>query len=491
MSTPSSAPPAPAPAARVQHPREILAVLLLAALSFALSQTMIAPALPTISVDVHASVSAVSWLMTGYLLSASVATPIIGKLGDLYGKGRVLTIVLLTFSVGSVVCALADSIEMLVAGRVIQGAAGGVFPLAFGIIRDTFPREKVAGGIGLLSATFGIGGGIGLPLAGVLIDHTDVSVIFWLGLIAVPAAFAAHRLIPPSPSVERARIDWLGAALLSAALVALLLGVTEANDWGWTSGKTLGLIAAGLVLGVVWVWVEARQPEPLVDMRLMRRRAVATTNLAGLLVGFAMFSAFLLIPQFAQAPESTGYGFGMSVTSSGLLLVPSSVVMLFAGPLAGVLGTRFGFRAGLMIGTLFTALAFGWLALEHGEPWHFIVSGALMGVGLAFAFSSMANLVVAAVPQSEVGVATGINTITRTIGGALGAAAATAILTAETIGSTPIPTESAYTEAFVMATAGALLALGAAALVPKLGRSALVAPAAAAPAAATTSGRPS
>ncbi len=449
------------------RPNTILAVLLLAGLSFALSQTMVVPALPTLSRELGASAAASSWLLTGYLLSASVATPIVGKLGDLFGKGRVLTIVLLVFATGSTICALADSIEVMIVGRVISGVAGGVFPLSFGIIRDTFPRERVPGAIGLLSAVFGIGGGIGLPLSGVVVDNFDLSIIFWLGLIAVPAAAAAHFLVPESPTVRHARIDWLGAALLSGALVCVLLGVTEANDWGWTSPATLGLIGLGVVFAIAWIRVEDRREEPLVDMRLLRKRAVASTNLAGLLIGFAMFSSFLLIPQFGQAPESTGYGFGLSVTESGLLLVPSSIVMLFAGPLAGSLGARYGFRLTLAMGTLFATASFLWLVFEHGDPWQFVVSACLLGAGIAFAFSSMANLVVGSVPQEDVGVATGINTIMRTVGGAFGSAVATAILTGSTLAGTPIPTEGAYTAAFVLAAGGGLLAFGAALLIPR------------------------
>lgn len=449
-----------------KQPPEILAVLLLAAVSFALSQTMVIPALPSLAHELGASASASSWLLTGYLLSASVATPIVGKLGDLYGKGRMLTIVMLVFALGSCVCALAGSIGTVIVGRVIQGVAGGVFPLAFGIIRDTFPRDRVASGLGTLSAMFGIGGGIGLPLAGVIVANLDVSWIFWVGLIALPAAFAAHRYVPPSPTVARARIDWLGAALLSAGLVAVLLGVTEANDWGWGSGPTLGLFGLGAALLAAWVRVESTRPEPLIDLGVLRTRAVAATNLTGALVGFAMFTSFLLIPQFAQAPESTGYGFGLSVTESGLILAPAALVQLLVGPTVGALGTRFGFRAALALGGGCATASFTWLAVEHSHPWHFIVSGALLGAGISLALASMANLIVDAVRQSEVGIATGINTVMRTVGGAFGAAVATAILTAETLPGTAFPTEGAFTSAFALSAGGGLLATVAALTIP-------------------------
>jgi MFS family permease len=374
--------------------------------------------------------------------------------------------VLLLFSFGGVVCALGNSIGILIAGRVIQGVAGGVFPLAFGIVRDTFPPERRATGLGLVSAIIGIGAGIGLPLSGVIADNLGVPWLFWISLIALPAALAAHRLVPESPESRRLRIDWLGAALLSGALGAVLLAVTEANDWGWGSARTIGLFAAGAVLALIWLRVESHVDEPLIDLGVLRARAVATTNLTGLLVGFAMFSSFLLIPQFAQAPESSGYGFGDSVTQAGVLLVPAALFQLVGGPLAGGLGARIGFRTTLAIGASAATAAFIFLAAAHSHPWQFVVAAALLGTGISFAFASMANLIVGAVPQSEVGVATGINTIMRTVGGAFGAAVATAILTGHTIGSSAIPSEGAYTAAFVMSAVGGLLAIAAALAVP-------------------------
>jgi MFS family permease len=403
-------------------------------------------------------------VLTGFLLSASVATPIVGKLGDLYGKGRVLTGVMLLFSVGSVVCALAGSIGVVIAGRVIQGVAGGVFPLAFGIIRDTFPRDRVAGGIGLLSASFGVGGGIGLPLAGIVVDNLALAWLFWISLIALPVALAVHRLVPPSPPAERARIDWPGAALLSLALVAILLGVTKAGDWGWLSSRTLGLMAGGLVLLGVWLRVEAVQDQPLIEFGVLRQRVVAATNLAAFLVGFAMFSSFLLIPQFAQAPSSLHFGFGMSVTESGLLMAPTAAAQLVAGPLAGRMGTVVGFRLTLVLGSVLAALAFVMLATEHAHPWHFVVGGMLLGAGISFALAAMANLIVDAVPQADVGIATGINTIMRTVGGAFGAAGGTAIVAADRVAG--LPTEHGYTVAFLASAAGGVLAIGAALLIP-------------------------
>jgi EmrB/QacA subfamily drug resistance transporter len=458
--TPSTTPPAAA------HPTEVLLVLLMAGVSFALSQTLVIPALPEIGEDLGASATATSWLLTGFLLSASIATPIVGKLGDLYGKGRVLTAVLLVFSVGAIVCALGHTIGVVIAGRVLQGVAGGVFPLAFGIVRDTFPRERIPAGLGMISAIFGIGGGIGLPLSGVIVDNFNTQWLFGINLIALPSALAAYLLIPPLPSGRRPRIDWLGAALLSAALGAILLGVSQADDWGWGSPANVGLIAGGLLVAAIFLRVEARTPEPLIDLAVMRQPAVATTNLTAFMVGLAMFASFLLIPQLAQAPERTGYGFGATVTGAGLLLLPAALAQLATGALAGRLGQHIGFRAVLATGAALTSASFVVLAAAHGHEVEILAAAALLGAGISFAFAAMANLIVAAVPQSEVGIATGINTVMRTVGGSFGAAIATAILAGST-GIGGLPTEGAYTAAFAFSAVAGLAAVGAALLVPR------------------------
>src|SRR3954470_20481793 len=451
---------------RTDHTRVVFLSLLLAGMAFALSQTVVSPALPEIQREFHADPASAAWILTGYLLAASVATPIVGKLGDLFGRGRVLTVVLLIFAAGSAVCALAPSLAVLVLGRVIQGVGGGIFPLAFGIIRETFPPERVATAIGGISATFGIGGGIGLVIAGLIVSALDASWLFWLGLIALPAAYAIHRYVPQEETRPDARIDWLGAALLSVALASLLYGLSKANAWGWGSPRVLALSLGGLAVGVFWVWVETKVSQPLVDMKVLRRRPVLMTNITAILVGFSMFASFLLIPQLAQTPERFGYGFSATVTGAGLLMLPSTLVMLVAGPVAGRLATRANARLPLVIGTFFGMLAFIVYAVFHGSEWEICVGGALLGIGIGFSFASMANLVVESVPREEVGVATGINTIMRSLGGALGAQLVASLLTGKTIADTGIPAEAAYTDAFIVAAVAAVLAMLAALAIP-------------------------
>jgi EmrB/QacA subfamily drug resistance transporter len=451
-----------------QHYNITLAVLALSALAYALLQTMVAPALPAIQHDLHASTTSVTWVLTIYLLTASVATPVLGRLGDMYGKERMLLITLIVFGIGSLIAALSHALAPLIVGRAVQGLGGAVFPLAFGIIRDEFPREKVASAIGLISATFGIGGGAGLVLAGVLVDHLSWEWIFWVGLVMVAiAAVATHYFVPESPIKVPAKIDWTGAGLLSAALVCLLLAVSQGNSWGWGSPRVVGLLVASVVIAVVWVRFEMRHPEPLVNMRMMRRRPVWTTNVTALLVGFGMFGSFILVPQFVQAPAVAGYGFNATVTQAGFFMLPSTVVMLVAGPLSGVLGTRVGSRVPLLMGTLVAASAFLFLAIAHTERWHIYVGTALMGAGIGLAFAAMANLIVEAVEPTETGVATGMNTIMRSIGGSIGAQLAASIVAGHVAANTHLPAESGYTAAFALSAAGLALAFAAALAIPR------------------------
>jgi MFS family permease len=282
-----------------------------------------------------------------------------------------------------------------------------------------------------------------------------------------------HFFVPESPVRSKStKIDWSGAGLLAVGLASLLLGVSRGNSWGWGSARVLGLFALAVIVLVVWVRFEARHPEPLVNMRMMRRRGVWTTNLVGLLVGYGMFSSFIMIPQFVQTSTTAGYGFGASVIGAGLFMLPSTTVMLVAGPFSGWMGGRYGARLPLVLGALISASAFGWLALEHAQEWEFLVGTAIMGLGIGFAFAAMANAVVEAVAPTETGVATGMNTIMRTIGGSMGAQVAASIVTGSLIAGTSFPKEAGYTEAFTISAVVLVLAALVALRIPRAGRGA-------------------
>jgi EmrB/QacA subfamily drug resistance transporter len=435
--------------------RPILGALALGGGAYALLQSLVVPALPTLQRDLHTSRSGVTWVFTSYLLAASVVTPIGGRLGDMFGKKRILVVALAGLALGTLVGALATSLVLMIVARTIQGLGGAIFPLAFGIIRDTFPHKRVAGGIALVSGLLGIGGGLGIVLAGPILEHLSFHWLFWIPLVVTSiAAVAAILFIPESRIRQQGHVDWLGGALLSAWLIALLVAVSEASTWGWLSTKTIGLIVVAAVSAAAWIAAEKRSRQPLVDMTMMRLSGVWTTNAAALLLGFGMYSAFVLIPQFVETPSSSGYGFGASVSQAGLFLVPTTIALLITSPIGGRLSNAVGSKVPLVIGSIVTTVAFVVLASAESR-WEIYLAATLVGIGIGFAFAAMANLIVEAVPAGETGVATGMNTIVRTIGGAIGVEIAASILAAHTLAS-GVPEKRGYTITFSI-IAGVLL----------------------------------
>jgi EmrB/QacA subfamily drug resistance transporter len=449
------------------HPTLILAVLSLGGVAYAMLSSSVVPALPTMQHALHTNETGVTWLLTAYLLSASVGTAILGRLGDMYGKERLLLVTLVILAAGTLLSAVSTSLGLMIVGRFIQGAAGGIFPLAFGIVRDEFPREKVPGSIGLLSAILGVGAGVGIVLSGVIVEHLDYHWLYWIPLVAeIIAAVATWRFIPESPVRVPGRINWGAAFLMTVGLSTVLLAVSETTSWGWGSAKALGLIAAGLLVTAIWVLVEMRSRNPLIDMTMMRIRGVWTTNLAAFLLGAGMYASFIVFPQFAQLPKSTGFGFGASVVVSGLYLLPSTIGMTLLGIFAGRISARFGSRAALISGTAFTTAAFALLAFEHSHPYDLLIAAGLLGVGIGLAFAALGNLIVQSVSSHQTGVASGMNTVMRTLGGALGGQLSATFIAAHT--KDGLPAVTGFTETFVMATGFLIVCLLAGFLVPKI-----------------------
>jgi EmrB/QacA subfamily drug resistance transporter len=457
-----------------QHYNVTLAILTIAGTAYALQQTMVIPALPTLQRELHTTTTWVTWVLTVLLLVASVATPIFGKLGDQYGKERLLVISLVLFFVGCAGAAAAWNIWALIFFRAFQGLGAAVFPLSFGIIRDEFPREKVGVGIGLISAVFGVGGGFGIVFSGLIVDHLSWRWLFIFG--AIPVAIAAvlvHRFVPESPIKTASRVDFLGAVLLSAGLVCLLVALTEGETWGWTAARVGGLFAGAAVFLALWVGAELRVPEPMVDMRVFVQRQVLFTNICALITGFAMFGTFVLIPNFVELPRglSAGtaqlvhYGFDASATKAGLYLLPSSVALLFAGPAAGLIGRRTGSKWPLAAGMLLSGISAGMLALWHDEPWQVLLAMPVLGTGVGFAFAAMATLITEAVRPTQTGIATGMNTVMRTVGGVIGGEVGAAILSAHLIHGTNVPAVRGYEVAFAVAALAAFVGVVVAVLV--------------------------
>jgi EmrB/QacA subfamily drug resistance transporter len=424
-------------------------------------QAMVAPALPTLRRDLGTTATGASWILTAFLLSASVSAPIAGRLGDMFGKKRPLVLALAAVSVGTLISAIAQSLDLMLLGRVVQGFGWGVIPLAIGVIRDEFPAERVPARIALISATLGVGGGLGIVLAGPIVENLSYHWLFWAPLVVlVVATLGTLVVVPESPLRVPGHVDWVGGALLGAWLVALLLAVSQGQSWGWSSGRIIGLFVAAIVLAMAWFFIERARREALVDIHMMELRGVWTTNAATALIGAGLFAAFVLIPQLVELPKSTGYGFGASITQAGLFLVPATIGMLLFSFVAGRLTSKVGAKLPLVLGAAAGAASFAFLAAAHSQRWEVYAATALLGVGIGLAFAAMANLIVDAVPPEQTGVASAMNATMRTVGGSIGSTAAAVILTSS-LAAGGLPKEHSFTVAFVavaIALAGAVVA---------------------------------
>jgi EmrB/QacA subfamily drug resistance transporter len=449
-------------------PTGTVGVLALGAIAYAQLQSLVVPALPTLQRDLHTSRSGVAWVFTAYLLAASVVTPVAGRLGDMFGRKRVLVVALLGLLSGTLLAALVSSLPLMIVARSIQGLGGTIFPLAFGVIRDIAPPERVPEAIAIVSGILGIGGGLGIVLSGPILGHLSFHWLFWIPLAVTAIAFLATVVVvSESKAREPGSIHWLGALLLSGWLVALLVAVSEGPTWGLLSGRVLALFAASAVLSASWVGAESRSRHPLVDMRMMRLSGVWTTNAAALLIGFGLYSGFVLIPEYVQTPASTGYGFGASVTQAGLFLVPTTIALSITSPIGGWLSSTVGSKVPLVLGSSITTAAFAVLAVA-GSRWKVYLASTLLGIGIGFAFASLANLIIEAVPPSQTSVATGMNTIVRTIGGAIGAEVAASVIAAHLAAGEP--EKRGYTITFVICAAVVFVGVLASLAVPRAPR---------------------
>jgi EmrB/QacA subfamily drug resistance transporter len=441
-------------------------VITLGVMAYGLLQSLVVPVLHTFQVDLHTSQANATWVLTVYLLSASIFTPIMGRIGDAAGKKKVFVLSLAALAAGCLLAALATSLPVMIIARAVQGVGGGVLPLAFGIIRDEFPKERVAGAVGVIAAMSAVGGGAGIVLAGPIVDALSYHWLFWVPMVmALLSAGAALLFVPESPRLP-GRISLLPGLLLSAWLVALLVPLSEASEWGWTSGRTIGLLVAAVVLAGLWVVSEQRASTPLIDLTMMRRRGVWTANLVALLLGVGMYAALGFVPQFVQTPSSAGYGFGLDITQSGLILLPLTAGTFLTGSVAAPLAERFGGRIVLFVGSLLGLGGVAMLAWTHDEQWELYVATGLFGLGLGLAYATMSSLVVRAVPAEQTGVASGMNANIRTIGGSVGSAVMASIVTAR-LQPSGLPRESGYTVGFAVLVGAMLVAALVALLVPR------------------------
>nr|WP_305095157.1 MFS transporter [Prescottella sp. R16] len=447
----------------------MVATLGLCGIVVALMQTLVVPVIPELPHLLSTTPSDASWAVTATLLAAAVVTPISGRLGDMYGKKRILIASLLLVVVGSVVCAFANSLIPLVVGRALQGAAVGVIPLGISILRDELEPKKVAGAMAVVSATLGVGGAVGFPVAAAVAEVADWHVLFWMAAgLGLVCTVIAVRVIPESPVRNPGRFDAVGAVGLSAALVLLLLPITKGGTWGWSDPLTLGLLAASAVVFLAWGVLQLRTSRPLVDLRVSARPHVLFTNLASIAIGFSMYGNSLTLPQLLMAPESTGYGLGLSMVATGLTLAPGGLVMMALSPVSAKISAWRGPRFTLMVGAVVVAAGYTFVYFFSSTVWQIMIGSMIIGAGVGLSYSAMPALIIGAVPLSETAAANGLNALMRSIGTSTAAAVVSVVLAGMTVtlGTATIPSLDAFRATFVIAVVAAVVSLVFAALIP-------------------------
>lgn len=444
----------------------VLLVIGTAALMVSLTQSLLVPVMSELGVDLNASSDGIAWLLTSTLLVGAVAVPAFGRLGDLYGTKLMVLVSLGALVLGSLVCALSDSLTPMIVGRAIVGLSVATVPLSISLVGVTLPREHSGAGIALISAMLGVGGALGLPLSGVIAEYADYHVLFWIcvagGILAIPGIV---KLVPSPPRAGKGKMDYFGTVLLGAAMLSLLLPLAQGSKWGWSDPLTIGLLVAAAVLLVVFVLVELKLKSPLVDVRTTARPALLLTNVASLFVGFALFATLIGTATYVQMPAVTGYGFGKSILVGGLCMLPGGIIMLLLSPVSAKLAPR----TALIIGSLIIALGFASRIFLTDSLFEVILGATIAGAGTGIAYAAMPGLISHATPLSELAAANGLNALFRSVGSSLASAIGGAVLAAKTLnlGGHELPTLGAYQLLFGLCAGAAVLAALLALLIPK------------------------
>ncbi|WP_273734142.1 MFS transporter [Mycolicibacterium septicum] len=449
----------------------LIAVLAAAGISVSLMQTLMIPLIPQLPALLDTSPANASWAITATLLTGAVATPVLGRLGDMYGPKRILVLCAAMLFAGSVIAATTTSLIPLVIGRGLQGFGAPVIPLGISVLRSALPAERVASAMGLMSASLGVGGAMGLPLSAVIAEHFNWHALFWCSAFLGLASGVLFVLLVPDlePVSSDHRFDPIGALALGAGLVMLLLPISKGGMWGWGSVTTLGLFAAAAVTFGVFTWWQYRAPSPIVDMRTTLKRPVLLTNLSSIVVGFGMFALSLVGPQLLEMPRETGFGLGQSMIATGLWMAPGGLAMMAAAPVAARVVAARGPKIVLVIGSVI--IAAGYLAgiVLLGTPVGVMVLGLIVSFGVGFAFAALPALINAAVPVSETASANSINSLARSLGTSTSSAVMTAVLAqmTVTVAGHALPSLGGFRAALLIAAVAAAGAALIAMAIPK------------------------
>ena len=449
----------------------IVAVLATAGLCSSFMFTLMVPIQSKLPELLDASREDTAWVVTSTLLAAAVITPIAGRLGDMYGKRRVVLALVAVMILGSVIAALSPGIIGIIVGRTLQGAIVGVVPLGISIMRDVLHADRVDAAIAFMSATLGVGGALGLPISALVTERSDWHHLFWMAAgLGIVVFVLVLWIVPVSVLRTAGRFDFVGAAGLAVGLIGILLAISRGNEWGWDSPPVLAFGLGGLGILLLWGWFELRIDEPLLDLRVAARPAVLLTNIASVAMGFALFASNVVYPQMLELPVETG-GFGLSLLAASLVVMPSGLVMMALSPLSGRIAQRTGPKLLLLLGALSLIAAYGFTLAFSTEVWHLLVANILIGAGIGFGYASMPMLIMRSVPQSETGASNGLNALFRSLGTSTAAAVIGAVLATSSteFDGVPVPTSAGFTLSLILGGAAAIIALVVAVFIPTRG----------------------
>ncbi|MFI7613323.1 MFS transporter [Nonomuraea terrae] len=444
-----------------KHGRMVVA-LVLVVLVYALMQTMLVPALPILGSDLHAGLSTSGWVLTSYLLTGSVLAPIAGSFGGRFGHRRVLMVVLIVFAIATFAAAFSSTIGFLIACRAAQGISTAVFPLALAIVRRRLTGKAMSTGIGWISGVLGLGAGAALVIGGAILKISSWQGIFVFAGVLIVASLALVAIwVPHAPRAEQAsKTDYAGAALLTAALVSLLLGITQGPSWGWTAAPTLLLFGGAIVTFVLLVIVERRVTTPLVDVRSLMRPSLAIANALVLVNGFVSYIIYVCLPSILAADPGTGYGYGYDVLRTGLVLLPSAICVFVGGRAAPALLGRTGHRPSMVVAMASMGLGALGLTFWPAAMWSILASFCVLSLGIGVGISVISQIIARVVPVDEVAAASGLNTVLRSVGSASGSPVAAAILISGVGGTTSTIPLANYQHAFALAAVLSVAAVG-------------------------------
>ncbi|MET4046533.1 MFS family permease [Rhodococcus sp. UYP5] len=421
----------------------IILVLSLIEVISAFETSMVFAAIPTIIRDFDSDAATVGWAVTAFLLVAAASAAVCGRLGDMYGRERVLIIVLAIATFGSLFSAIGDSVGAIIGGRAIQGVAGAILPLCIGLARAHLPNVKVPVAIAVISGTAVAAGAGSAFLAGMMIDYASWHMIFIVAAVYATCMLLLVAFVLPwlPPVGTTQKLDWIGTIAFAPAIAGILLGITKGSSWGWTDGKTLGLLVGGVVILVLWVLWELRVTDPIANVRLLTDRKLALTMLATLTLAVGPFGiSNLIVPIVLQSPSSGSFGLGMSPSAAGALTLAGALLGFSFTPLSGRLSRTVGSRVSLLIGGLMYAVSAVLLYAFNDAKLGMFAMVVTVSIATSFAYTALPNLVVESVPVENTSEATGLNAVVRTAGQGIGASIATAILASSAIAGSIAPT---------------------------------------------------